>query len=250
MKIYEITESELVDPQFNHYGSSDSELSSRDVARQNIPSGIESWLDDYHDPHEVGLKNFDSNAHDAKTIYYTQMADLMGANPYMPVVYNIDRFGDENTARMEFKLERLVPANQVDIVQLVSCLMQVLEELGNPDHSLMYDLETIQNDLNDNEYSSSEYNDDYFDSGFRRSDVGLAYMAVVRMVSSEIYKPGKSSGKLKEYIDRLKLLLSESHQAGINLRLDVHAGNFMFRRTKYGVQLVVSDPVIIRGKNK
>lgn len=75
-------------------------------------------------------------------------------------------------------------------------------------------------------------------------------MAVVRMVASEIYKPGKSSGKLKEYIDRLKLLLSESHQAGINLRLDVHAGNFMFRRTKYGVQLVVSDPVIIRGKNK
>lgn len=248
MRIHEITESELVAPQHRTHDYTDSELTSREVARQNIPSGVESWVDDWHDPHEVGLKNFDPTRHDAKTIYYTQMADLMGANPYMPVVYNIDQFGETGNARMEFRLERLVPANQVDLGQLVSCLKTVLEELGNPDPELMSDLEIYQDDMHDNEYSSDAYDADYFDWGFRASNFGLAYSVVTRLVSAEINKPKNSTGHLREFSDRIRQLLDDAHREGINIRMDLHQGNFMFRRVRHGVQLVINDPMIIRGK--
>jgi len=112
----------------------------------------------------------------------------------------------------------------------------------------MEDLETYQDEMHDNEYRSDEYDSEYFDWGFRASDFGLAYSAVTRLVSAEINKPKSSTGPLREFGDRIRQLLQDSHQEGINLRMDLHAGNFMFRRVRHGVQLVINDPMIVRGK--
>ena len=251
-QLRQILESELVKPFIKRYDSADSELTATDAANQNLPSGIESWLDDWHDPHQVGLKNFNASRYDAKTIYYTALSHLMGSNPYMPVVYNINQFGHDDNSRMEFKLERLIPFKQADLLQMITCLKNVLTDLGDDDDTEeMQNLNWYQEQLLDSAYTSSKHDNDFskdYTVGEIKEQVSLLYQKIVRYLQDEVYHPGHSEGYLRQFIEQLDNIVKSARNNGINLRYDLHSGNFMFRRTKHGLQLVVTDPLIIRGK--
>ena len=245
-----LLENALIDPFIGKHPEEPSEV-SRDQT-DDVPHGVESWLDDWHDPHEVGLKNFDAVQHDAKTLYYTSLSHLMGSNPYMPVVYNIDQFGDQSNARMEFKLERLIPFKQADLLQMIACLKNVLIDLGDDDDAIeIQNLNWYQKELLDSSYTSEKHDDDFsndYTVGTIKEQVLEIYHKIVRYLQDEVYHPGHSEGYLKQFIEQLDHFVKSARYDGISIRYDMHSGNFMFRRTKHGLQLVFTDPLIVRRK--
>ena len=242
-RLQKLLESELVKPFMQQHPAEPSELKVRDTIAQNKPSGLESWLDDWHDPHEVGLKNFYSGKNDAKTLYYTNLEPLMGANPYMPVVYNIDQFGDKNNSRMEFKLERLISFGQADLVQLISCFKRVFFDLGEQENGkYTSQLDALYEKVVNSSYDSTQHDDDVLADV--KSDVEYFYQKIVDLIQDEVDSPHRSTGMLKQFIEQLSKFVHQHQRRGIMLRYDLHRGNFMFRKTNNGLQLVFNDPVI------
>ena len=225
-----LLESELVAPFVQDHEYVPSEYTRRDIDPRT-PKGADSWLDDWHDPHEVGLKNYDQSKWDGKTLYYTELSDLMGTNPYMPIVYNIDSFGDKSKPRMEFRLERLIPTRSVDVVRLSIAIKRVLLDLRyDSDSPMIQDLEYVQ------EAELGNYKEE-------RNIVLNVHIQMMKRLRAELENPSRSVGQLREFADRFHAMFKRATDADIPIFFDLHGENIMYRRVQHGVQLVVTDPI-------
>ena len=238
-----LLEQDLINPFVQHMGDAPSKYTRDEVNQREIPSGHQSWLDDAdNDPHEVRLNNYQFEKHDAKYYFYKSMSDLMGSNPYMPVVYNINKFQRDDLKRHEFKLERLLGLRDVDVIPLISCLKQVASELQDFDNKITLRLDTELDELLNADA------EDY--SMFERFLKSTIYSSIVpefiKSINLELENGGQGSiGHLSEFSYRLKQTIDDfttTHKDFIGL--DIHENNIMFRRVRTGVQLVIADPVI------
>ena len=228
MRFSEIIESELVQPKVTRHDWKPSGSTRHDVDDYGAYSFVEPSDDD--EGHEVLVKNFKAMSTDLKMEFYKNMAHLMGANPYMPVVYNINQYMDgDYDSRNEFQMERLVPVERMDAVRLSQALSLVCDHLGDSDG--VSDLRELL----------SQYSDD------PESKNSLEKLKTIHdRITINIILDVMDNNKINSLPDSpLKQFLSDlddfvlEHEAGI----DLHDENFLYRRTSHGAQLVIADPV-------
>jgi hypothetical protein len=230
VRIIEIIESELVNP---HIQKKDWEPSpfSRD---QVDKAGAYSYVDpDDTDDHQVRMRNFRPMIKDNKMEFYKYLAPLMGANPYMPIVYNIDNFLQSNyRSRNEFQMERLVDANDLDPVRLYQALSLVLNHLGNS-------YEDQYHSMNHARKFMKQYENDPHDNNAKNLMINV-HEHLSNMVLKEAFDnyPSLPDSPLKEFYEYLHDFAENN-----DVLVDMHDENFLYRRTPHGAQMVIADPV-------
>ena len=240
-----LLEQDLIKPFIKQMDDTPSKYNRADVSdNPEIPSGYQAWLDDTdQDPHEVGLNSYAFEKHDAKYYFYTQMSDLMGANPYMPVVYNIDQYKKNDKQRNQFRLERLLVAGEVEIIPLMICFKKVMKDLP-----LIHDVR-LKERFDEEFEKALNVNQEDYDMRERSVKSWLRYTFYPKLLDTIEYqlKTGGASctGELEEFSKRLHQLIKNfKREMDDFIDLDIHEGNIMYRRTHTGVQMVISDPVI------
>ena len=228
MRFSEIVESELVNPAITKRDWKPSGHSKNNVDSYGAYSFVEPSDDD--EGHEVLVKNFEPMGTDLKMEFYKSMAHLMGANPYMPVVYNINQYMDgDYTSRNEFQMERLVPVEKMDSVRLYQALSVVCDHLG--------DVEGIQHLRK----LLSHY-DEKPESNDSATHLKSVHDQITISIIDELIRNNQinslPNSPLKEFLSDLADFIEE-HEANI----DLHDENFLYRRTAHGAQLVIADPI-------
>lgn len=237
MRLYEITES-LVEPKFKIKPYSDSEydydqLRDMEDTPDKRPYGGFSYADDREsDPHEIKVKGYEAMYDDPKARFYLDLKHFMGSNPYMPVVYNIDRFLDDDTAdlRHEVNMERLLSHKELEPGQFVSALRTFINDIDNGEDSSLWRFKKFIEIVNDHSMTDAQI-------GGRIKNL---HTMVCNMLEGYVEEPDTlpSDSRLYEFVHALSDLIDDTGNT-----LDLNSGNVMYRRTRTGTHIVISDPV-------
>lgn len=230
MRIREIIESELVDPLIQKKDWEPSPLNRDQVSK----AGAYSYMDpDDTDDHQVRMRNFRPMMTDNKMEFYKALAPLMGANPYMPIVYNIDSFfQSEYRSRNEFQMERLVNANDLDPVRLYQALSLVLDHLGDS-------YEDQYNTMTHARKFMKQYEDNPHGINAKELMVNVHdHLSNIVLREALDNYSNLPDSPLKEFYEYLY-----DFAVNNNVMVDMHDENFLYRRTPHGAQLVIADPV-------
>lgn len=215
---------EIIQPTVTQYPYQDSEYSYTDLytrdrkGTDSKPHGGYSYADDTgHDPHEITVKNMKSRRLDPKYEFYKNLQDLMGSNPYMPIVYNIDQYTQDELTRNEFRMERLTGHEAIDPGQFESAMIQFINDVGERAAGVKR-LRTL----------------------LEQHDVKSAHNHATSMIKRYTLNqsPLTKSAQLYEFISRLRRVVNSR-----TILWDINPGNIMYRRTNTGAQMVIADPV-------
>lgn len=215
---------EIIQPTITPYSYADSEYSYADLYKadkqdsNSKPHGGYSYADDTdHDPHEITVKNMKPRTLDPKYEFYTRLQDLMGSNPYMPIVYNIDQYTQDELIRNEFRMERLIDYETIEPGQFESAMMRFQNDIGERAAG-MKRLRTL----------------------IEQHDVKSAHVHATSMIKRYTLNQSslQKSSQLYEFISRLRTVVNSR-----TVLWDINPGNIMYRRTDTGAQMVIADPV-------
>lgn len=134
--------------------------------------------------------------------------DELKSNPFLPRIYAIRSLKDDHGNRkLSANIERLVNAVQIE----------------NEDPDMLAD------------YISTIVDTDSTPKSFNLTLI--EYLAKILQIAAA----RGNYTNIKN--DQLKEALAFIHEMSEFFWLDIHSGNIMFRRTKYGIQLVITDPL-------
>lgn len=219
----QILESELVKPFLTR---SQSDVRGEDDSKA-IGQGAFAWAEPKDDDHEVDVKsyNFEKPTEDAKQLYYNAIEDLVGGNPYVPVVYNRhETTNSKKRIKNDYTMEKLLPYNSVDPRRLLIAVNQTLEDCGS----------IVSPEAKDKFASLLNSND----SNLTTRIIDQTMYVFTKLLGNALKRPELTQGHLSEVAARIKDIVNE-----YDLFIDMKPDNVMFRRTKYGLQLVITDPV-------
>jgi hypothetical protein len=197
--------------------------------------GAFSWVeDDETDPFLVNKKHFidseNPESRDGFYVYLNKIKDKMAENPFFPRVYELRKHHQqdaESYSRINSKIEKLFPLKDLSIplqdamVKSLLDMPKLLEEVDKHKSGKMF-----------YEYVK-RYEKHY---GQYYSENMIYFLIYLRIIDGLHISPSKVI-KNKELEDALNLILSSKRS------VDLHDDNVMFRRTPYGPQLVLSDPL-------
>ena len=233
---------EIVEPEHTIHAQDEYQPSefSKDQANQlKVPSGFFSYVDTRKsDPHEIDVHGYYNVKHESKIIFYKEMSDLMGSNPYMPIVYNIDQFSyDSESSRFDFNMERLLSYRQLDNIRRRMALESVVADLTIDGNCISSDVSRRHKMLPDIDVETDDENEEQtshilFMLQFEICDV------IDRAIRNPSILPSRTH--LSQFCQRLNKLTKADRQ----IEQDFHPDNALFRRTQHGAQFVIADPVV------
>lgn len=150
---------------------------------------------------------YNAEHHDGYWSYITAIVnnDELKSNPFLPRVYSIKSYYDkEGNKKFIANIEKLLNYKEVDTKQLKQYIPHIID---------------IGNDNN------------YFDQ--------YPLLALCDTIEAAAYHGNYAHIKNEKLIEALKFINSISNR----YHIDLHSDNIMFRRTKYGIELVITDPL-------
>lgn len=237
MRLREITET-LVEPKFkvNPYSEPEynhDQLRDMEDTPDERPYGSFAYADDRDsDPHEIKVKGYEAMYEDPKARFYLDMKHLMGSNTYMPIVYDIDQFLDDDTAdlRHEVNMERLLSYKELEPSQFVSALRNFVNDVDNDENPSLDRFKKFVEIVNDLSVTDVQI-------GGRIKNL---HVMLCKILTEYVEEPDTlpSDSRLYEFAQALDDLIVDTGNT-----LDLNPGNVMYRRTPTGTQIVISDPV-------
>lgn len=174
--------------------------------------GVFGGVKDIADPHLIQKANFrvTQEAEDGYYLYikYVVDNDLADSNPYFPRVYSIKALKD-STDNIKYKidLERLVATTTLDKDEIIYVFKKIFVDRLR--YGMLEDAEITQSSL-----------ESWIAASVRSPDKFEFADDLYRQAIEIIFDQGEAHGK----------------------SMDIHYGNFMFRRLSSGLQLVFTDP--------
>ena len=178
------------------------------------------------DPHMVKKYNYRFDQKDPYNEYINYIIEYkLTDNPYFPRVYNIKRVDDpDGRTSYKYTVERLIPYTQLEVQELEAIVTN------------MFTKDTAATILNSLKFSEKLKISDEKLKGNIHSDMAF-------FIQNGLYDNNMKYFKDDNLITALREIRDIVNSSRNNLRYDMHAGNLMYRRTKYGAQPVISDPV-------
>ena len=175
---------------------------------------------DKRSPHDVVKGSKQAVVPDGFQIFFTALSETpeMQSNPYFPRFRNISRFisKDHKSGNYIVRMEALEPIQNITKAETKALLRK------------MYDKEGIEKII--------EHTED------REYDTTLTHDYVVNAIAF-----AKSRYSLRDHIIDKNLLRAiefiEQISYDYEYQADLHSDNIMMRRTPYGVQAVINDPL-------
>lgn len=237
MRLRELTE-QLVTPTVNNHEYTDPEFNKNSFDQDtdnSLPHGWFAYADDRSsDPHEIELKMHTPVEINPKQIYYMELKYLMGSNPYMPIVYDVNNYTDSQKTRSEFNMEKLLPHDQLSLGQFISAITKFIDDVGD-ECEYTYRLENFVDKLQ-NSYDSDDFS----------GKIKNIHKMLCNSISNIVQNPGElpHSSMFYEYAVLLSdLLINSDKKYNKHFKYDNNTDNIMYRRTSHGCQIVMADPI-------
>lgn len=254
---------ELINPEINF---SPNEFNYRELERKRDeffakdPSGKHSGSFMHGqevNPHEYEKQSFVPEAGDKDPLflYYDATEELRGQNPYVPVVYKTDIQYDKKGRQIpKYRMEQLVKWHDVPTTQLFMSCAKVIKSVDRNSTALSKLKQIYQNRL----YDEIHYKDlvDLKDIDENHPYAKVLETFIVQCSAyaikaiEDVCKGAASSDQNLEEVCRIisgieksyamfsyDLFRGSANSANIN--------NIMFRRTSFGYQLVITDPLFL-----
>lgn len=164
------------------------------------------------DPHMIKKVSNTSIQHDAYYEFITYIIEnKLQDNPHFPRIYNVKKIQNKyNQSVYSFEIEKLIPLKSISDDELLSWL---------------------HNNIHNNFYVENYK--------YKHSDIINIITETVSIAIEYVDKADKIILD-QTLINACKILNKIENE--LNLSFDLHDGNFMFRRTSFGLQLVITDP--------
>jgi hypothetical protein len=192
--------------------------------RNKIGSGHFSVARPDRDPHMIKKYNHNFEDHDPFNDYVEYIVEhKLTGNPYFPRVYNIKTVSDPNGQQShKYTIEKLISAKELEPEEVSTLIERTFTDMVAKDI-----IET-----------SSEPDNIRF---YHNSETYSLHSTWVQNIHSAIEYGDTSNITDENLSEAVKVI----HDMIKNLKFanDLHANNVMYRRTKYGVQPVISDPL-------
>lgn len=200
----------------------------RNNVDNKIGSGFFSTV--YNDKDEHMVKKISNNS-DMKDSYWDYadaliQSGIWESNPHFPRIYSIKKFTHGSETHYKGTMERLLGFGDCSNTELYTCYSNLLDVGKVADH-----------------YKAMDTRDpSYKDTNILRF-ISMVTTALDNAVENDNYDI-VTDATLKEALQWIRQILDSFAAKGkIFGGVDIHKNNIMYRRTKYGIQLVLSDPV-------
>lgn len=190
----------------------------RNNTKDNIGRGFFSTVYNDRDEHMVQKISHNSKYHDNYWDYADALikTKIWESNPHFPRIYSIKKFVHGTETHYKGTMEKLINSRDCSSEELYACYENLIY-MKSPNfyHRLIMD------DKNDFLFHVSQ--------------------VISSAVKSDNYTEITDS-VFKEALQWINVTFEDLNSKH-NIAIDMHQGNFMYRRTKYGIQLVLSDPI-------
>ena len=200
-------------------------------------AGYYSAVDsDPEDPHMVKKRSINpmqSDEHDAYRFFIDQLIDndFINRNPYFPRVYDVKGMTDDQGRHAnEYRMEELIPHRDVSEEELLSMMDRIFNDT---------DIKSRWDDY------TSKINSE--GGAFRDiPSLDKIQLRITHNIENAIYRGDFSNIKDETMVEAGKMLNTIMDNADTDgdkqLMLDFNKDNIMYRRGKYGLQPVITDP--------
>ena len=241
MKLYEIIDTEInttdINNEFDYESLRDRYEQDSNHARGEYLKGRNPMQGSYakvkptNDPHTVE-KNYRSPVGDIELDGYSTYileiarAGVAKSNPFFPRVYNMNIIRDKRgNAIPTFQMETLVEGEDIDPEYLFNYAANYL----------------FKNFTVDGEH---EWHPDFI------GQACIILDEIENRLSRSLNKSSTIEIKSRKLAEALELIMDIKHSNPNMFSYDMHYGNFMFRGTPNGYQLVITDPLADKGNVK
>ena len=181
---------------------------------------------DTNDPHMVNKKSFDPikdlETNDGYFYYINKISEsgIADGNPYFPRVYDVNVYRDSTgKATFDAKIEKLEHSDNLSEEELLLVANHCFK------------------DFEDAMKRKAAY------GGTLERKIPTKKLLILKTISMLLYDSLRHQGYVKDPMlaDAMKFI-DELYRKNKKVDEDLHEDNFMFRRGRYGLQLVITDP--------
>ena len=223
---------ELVEPTVSHHNYKKKFQDKIPIGKaKELGAGAYSRVvTDPNDPHMVRKHNhtplMPADDVDAYRLFVDKLVEkgLINKNPYFPRIYSVSAIKDTEDKKINsYQMEKLLGYDDVSIEEIQSMTERIFNDPN------------IKNNFERSNFISNNKSEQY---KLHRRITDHIEQAVERQDFNNIKDP-----IMVKALQNLIQIIEELNSAGEKVIVDLNPGNIMYRRTKYGLQPVISDPL-------
>lgn len=181
---------------------------------------------DENDPHMVNKKSFDPiqdlEKRDGYFYYINKISEsgIADGNPYFPRIYDVNIFKDSTgKATFDAKIEKLERGDSLSEEELLLVASHCFKDFD----------------------SAMQRKSAY--GGTLERKIPTKKLLILKTISMLLYDSLRHQGYVKDpLLAEAMKFIDDLYRKNKHIDEDLHEDNFMFRRGRYGLQLVITDP--------